>query len=326
MANVHRIGDYANDNDANRPMMQRRPMGMGGMMGGGNDEEDPRSREDEANNPISRAYSRNSGDPRQENFWQMLKIVFCPGFTFKSFIAVITIIDVWMFIASLAKSNGLSNDDFLGIKTQTLWDLGAKDSYKLHSGQVQRWILPMVLHGGFLHLLMNCVIQLIIGSLFEVILGPLRVMIIYILSGLGGILMGALINDNVSVGASTAIFGINGGLIAFIIVNWIAMENIKELRCWILCMLIMFTLINVLFGLSSTENIDNYGHLGGFITGLFISMPLMIVLPTSMGRHQMPGMTYEKYCKYIGGVVWFLWIVGGITGFYLARHPNPKCL
>ena len=92
----------------------------------------------------------------------------------------------------------------------------------------------MVLHGGFLHILQNVVFQLIIGSFFELIVGPLRFLTIYIISGIGGVLMSALINDEISVGASTALFGITAGLVAFLIVNWVAMESIKEIRCCIM--------------------------------------------------------------------------------------------
>ena len=92
----------------------------------------------------------------------------------------------------------------------------------------------MVLHGGFLHILQNVVFQLIIGSFFELIVGPLRFLAIYIVSGIGGVLMSALINDEISVGASTALFGITAGLVAFLIVNWVAMESIKEIRCCIM--------------------------------------------------------------------------------------------
>ena len=80
--------------------------------------------------------------------------------------------------------------------------------------------------------------------------------------------------------------------------------------------------MNVLFGLASQDNIDNYGHLGGFVTGLPLAMLLMPVLKTSMRRHEMRGMTYEKYCQIIGGVSVFLWIGLGILLFYLKRHPG----
>lgn len=63
---------------------------------------------------------------------------------------------------------------------------------------------------------------------------PLRFFIIYVISAIGGVLMSALIDDKVSVGASTALFGITGGLAAFLIVNWKAMETLKEMRCCLL--------------------------------------------------------------------------------------------
>ena len=135
-----------------------------------------------------------------------------------------------MFIISLAKSKGLNNDYFLGIQVDTLCSLGAKDSYKLYNGQIFRFLTPMVLHVGFLHILQNSIFQLIIGSFFEIIVGPLRFLGIYVVSGIGGILMTALINDKISVGASTALFGVTGGLLAFIIVNWLALESLKEIR------------------------------------------------------------------------------------------------
>jgi rhomboid protease GluP len=183
----------------------------------------------------------------------------------------------------------------------------------------------MVLHGSFLHILQNVVFQMIIGSFFEIIVGPVRFLAVYILSGIGGVLMSALINDKISVGASTALFGIVGGLLAFLIVNWIAMENMKELRCCLMCFIIILILINVMFGLSDTKNIDNYGHLGGFVTGLPLAMALMPVLKTSMRRHEIRGWTFEKYCALFGAAAGFLWLGLGILLFYVDRSPVRAC-
>ena len=74
MANIHRIGDYSNDNEANRmyPGGQRQMRMGGGLMGNPN----PQSQEDLRNLPFVNAYSRDQGDPRNENFWSMLKIYF----------------------------------------------------------------------------------------------------------------------------------------------------------------------------------------------------------------------------------------------------------
>lgn len=200
-----------------------------------------------------------------------------------------------MFIVSLALTDGFQDKTFLGIQVETLCHLGAKDSYLLHRGNIQRFVIPMVLHAGFLHILQNNIFLLIIGSLFEILVGPLKFFIIYVSSGIGGVLVSALADDKISVGASTSLFGISAGLAAFLIVNWIAMDSMKEIRCCMLCFIILLIIINVLFGLSSAENIDNFGHLGGFVTGLPLSMALMPVLQTSMRRHIMTGWTYERF-------------------------------
>ena len=77
MANVHRIGDYQ-QNDPNGG--GQRQVRMGGMFGGGGDQEAPGggdNQEDTANNPIIKAFMNQSqGDPRLESFWEMLKLYF----------------------------------------------------------------------------------------------------------------------------------------------------------------------------------------------------------------------------------------------------------
>jgi membrane associated rhomboid family serine protease len=58
--------------------------------------------------------------------------------------------------------------------------------------------------------------QMIIGFMLESVLGPFRVAILYVVSGIGGILFSCLCDPNArSVGASTAIFGLLGGLVIF---------------------------------------------------------------------------------------------------------------
>lgn len=79
MANVHRIGDYQNDNEANRnPGMRQARMGNAFMGNPNANDEDTR------NNPFIRAYAQAPGDPRRETFWIMLKTYFCPAFTWRS--------------------------------------------------------------------------------------------------------------------------------------------------------------------------------------------------------------------------------------------------
>ena len=70
----------------------------------------------------------NQVNPRDETFCQMLKINFCPTFKVFSFISIITIIDIIMYIVSLCLGP-LNDSYFLGPNWRTLYDLGAKASY-----------------------------------------------------------------------------------------------------------------------------------------------------------------------------------------------------
>jgi hypothetical protein len=73
MANIHRIGDYQ-DQEGNRGGQQRQ-VRMGGMMGGNNPGQGM-NEEDVRNNPLLGAFTQGNGDPRRETFWSMLKMYF----------------------------------------------------------------------------------------------------------------------------------------------------------------------------------------------------------------------------------------------------------
>jgi rhomboid protease GluP len=99
---------------------------------------------------------------------------------------------------------------------------------------------------------------------------------LYILSAISGNLLSALISDSLSVGASTAIFGILACLLGYLVVNWDALERYGTMRCMVLCMIIIMIMLNVLVGLGNKSTIDNYGHLGGFIIGINLSFILVV--------------------------------------------------
>lgn len=83
--------------------------------------------------------------------------------------------------------------------------------------------MPMLLHVDFMHITFNLLSQLIIGGFIERIFGPWRTLGIYVISGVGGTLLGCLINDKISAGASGAIFGICSALVVCcIIIDWMA--------------------------------------------------------------------------------------------------------
>lgn len=103
-------------------------------------------------------------------------------------------------------------------------------------------------------------------------------MILYIVSGICGNIFTAAIGggiDTVSVGASTAIYGLISALIGYMIINWKSMSMYSDRRNSIMCFLCLIIIFLMVFSMNpGTTNLDVNGHIGGFIGGLFFSLAL----------------------------------------------------
>lgn len=91
----------------------------------------------------------------------------------------------------------------------------------------------------------------------------------------GGILFSSVCSDILSVGASTAVYGLIGTYLAFVILNWNYLKFDTDRRFNIFVFL-FFSLILSLMMISGHQ-IDVLGHLGGFLTGVMLGM---FMLPT----------------------------------------------
>ena len=148
MANVHRLGDYAGDNENNRNRNYQPQFGG-----------DQRAENAFRNQPLlGGLQNQQFVDPRRETIFDMLKLTCCPNFSVYSFIFYITMIDIIVYVVtviiSLTKGR-LSDTDFLGPTSDVLISFGAQVPPKIHSGEVYRLILPVFLHAGFLHIFVS---------------------------------------------------------------------------------------------------------------------------------------------------------------------------
>lgn len=167
--------------------------------------------------------------------------------------------------------------------TQHMVDWGAS-YYPLTVGESQyyRIITSMFLHFGWEHLFNNMLMLGLLGERFERIVGGVRFFIVYmasgILGGIGSIVYYAFMNGQyvVSAGASGAIFGIIGGVLALVILNHGRLAEITPARMGI------FLLITLGGGLRSTE-VDNAAHITGLITGFTITA-VFYILKRKSGR------------------------------------------
>jgi len=142
----------------------------------------------------------------------------------------------------------------------TLIKFGAKFNPLILAGEWWRFITPVFLHIGVLHLLMNTLALYFLGTAVERIFGKARFLLIYLLAGFFGSLVSFIFSPSISAGASGAIFGCFGALLYF------GMIYPRLFFRTIGVNILVVLGINLVFGFSM-PGIDNAGHIGGLIGG-----------------------------------------------------------
>jgi rhomboid protease GluP len=168
---------------------------------------------------------------------------------------------------------------------QVLLALGADYPPLVQRGEYWRLVTSMFLHGSWLHVLLNGWALYQLGGLFELLLGSGRLLLVYFVSGIAGSIASNLFTRSLSVGASGAIFGVMGALIAFLMKR---REILTPQAKALLMQLLLWAGINVFLGFSSGGMIDNAAHLGGcaagFLIGLFLKeRPRYLPAPPAPG-------------------------------------------
>lgn len=152
-----------------------------------------------------------------------------------------------------------------------LYALGANHPAAVfRDGEWWRLFTSMFLHGGFAHVLLNGWALYQIGALFEVAVGSFRMLAVYVVAGLAGSLASLLWTQGLSVGASGAIFGVLGALIAFLLRR---RERLTPFARSLLSQLVGWAAINVFIGFTFPM-IDNAAHLGGCAAGFVLGLLL----------------------------------------------------
>ena len=152
------------------------------------------------------------------------------------------------------------------------YEKGMFDPEYIFEKQWYRFLTSMFLHSDVYHLSGNMIYLYALGDIVERELGHLKYALLYIFSGLTGnalsLLFSVMTNDlTPSLGASGAIFGLNGALL------WIIIRKRgrhMEITLPKIIFLIAYSLYN---GFIST-NVNNVAHLGGLIGGFVLAILL----------------------------------------------------
>jgi rhomboid protease GluP len=161
---------------------------------------------------------------------------------------------------------------------------GATNAALVFHGQWYRLLTATFVHVGLIHIATNMWCLWNLGLLGEPLLGPFGLVAVYMLTGIAGNLLSlgysVWVHDYISVGAgaSGAVFGIAGILIVLLSNHKlpIPLFELKRLRRSV----IQFAALNLVIGLSTAVlpvgiRIDNSAHLGGFLSGLALGVPLV---------------------------------------------------
>src|SRR5262249_44413926 len=137
-------------------------------------------------------------------------------------------------------------------------------------------------HFGLIHLSLNMWNLLVIGPLVERLYGNLAFAVIYIASGIGGSIASfATSPTRVGVGASGAICGVLGGLVAFLVVHRqripkTILTSFKKSLIWVVVSMAVLAYL--------IPNIDHQAHLGGFVSGFLAGLLLSRSWPVVKNR------------------------------------------
>jgi len=191
-----------------------------------------------------------------------------------------------------------------GFSLPILLSLGAKYGPLIVSGEWQRLLLCIFLHGSLWHLFFNMYALFNLGRLAEGVYGAKKFFIIYIITGLCGSLLSLGVNySRVGVGASGAIFGLAGALFA----SGLKYRNTSLNR--MAMSLLPFILINLVIGFV-TPVVDNGAHVGGLLSGML------------MGYLVSPGeswLTWKKKVEEVLQWVMIVFIAVSVVTFFI---PN----
>ncbi|TDZ51612.1 putative rhomboid protein [Colletotrichum trifolii] len=142
-----------------------------------------------------------------------------------------------------------------------------------------RFITPIFLHAGLIHIGFNLLMQMTIGKEMEIAIGSIRFFLVYVSAGIFGNVMGANYAGvmTASTGASGALFGVIALTLLDLLYSWKDRRSpVKDL---------MFILLDIIisFVLGLLPGLDNFAHIGGFLMGLALGI-CVLHSPNSLRR------------------------------------------
>lgn len=176
-----------------------------------------------------------------------------------------------------------------------------------------RFIVPIFMHAGVIHIVFNMLLQLTLAKDMERAIGSVRFFLVYISAGIFGFVMGGNFAavGIASTGASGSLFGIIALTLLDLLYSWKERKSpVKDLMFIVLDVVISFVL-GLLPGL------DNFSHIGGFLMGLALGV-CILHSPNALRRRMGQDLDYSAVQNGIDGDQPFH---KNPLGFFKGRKP-----
>ncbi len=181
----------------------------------------------------------------------------------KDFFAIPLLLNINVFIFIAMAISGIS---LLSPEAVELLQWGGNFGPLTLTGDWWRTLTCNFLHFGIIHIAMNMYALLFIGVYLEPLIGKLRTLAAYLLTGICSSASSLFLHpETISVGASGAIFGFYGIFLAYLFFHCIE----RAQRYALLYSIGIFLAYNLLKGMGNAA-IDNAAHIGGLTSGFLI--------------------------------------------------------
>ena len=150
---------------------------------------------------------------------------------------------------------------------------GARVPMYIDKGDYWRFVTPVFLHSGILHLTINVFSLWVIGAQVERLYGASRFVVLYMLSGMGGGLLSYVLLESRtarSAGASGALAGLVGVLLVFAIRYRSELPGVFR-QSFSIGPILFAIVVTIVIGLSDPA-LNNTAHLGGLLTGIALAL------------------------------------------------------
>jgi rhomboid protease GluP len=144
--------------------------------------------------------------------------------------------------------------------------VGALSRDAVLAGEWWRLVTAIFLHGGLEHLIGNVFALFVLGLVCEHAFGRVQFAFLFVVAGIAGSVVSMLTSAGPSVGASGAIFGLQGAAIVLFLGHR-ARLLVRDRRIGVV--LIVWACYAIAQGIL-TPYVDNGAHIGGLIAGMLL--------------------------------------------------------